>query len=138
MPLIVGMIAALAPFWLTVRSDLNPPGAACWFEHDPGSGRSAVGVERIDWGLAPQRVCTVIGSVNLPTSGPEFDAAVERSLRESSGRVPPQEMRTLPLLGVFWPIAALAVTLVIWAILLLVAWQISADRRTLAAVGQPK
>ena len=138
LPLILGVAVALAPFWIAVRSDLDPPGAACWFEHDPGSGRSGVGVERIEWGLAPHRVCSVVGSVGLPTSGPEFGAAVERSRQDAGEGEPPEEMRTFPVLGVFWPFVALAVTLAIWTVLLLVAWQISADRRTLEAVGRPK
>lgn len=131
-PLVVGAVVVLTPFWLSIRSDPEPLGAACWFEHDPGSGRSAVGVERVDWGPAPQRVCTPIGPANLPTSGPEFDAAVERSALDVDG----EALRTFPLLGAVWPLAIIAVASFIWVLMLLVASQISADRQTMRAVGR--
>jgi len=53
---LVGGLAVLA--WARLPSEIPPEGPGCSFEIDSGSGpSSSFGVERIDWGVIPQRVC---------------------------------------------------------------------------------
>ncbi len=134
--IVLGTALALAPFWWSLRSEWPPAGEACWFEHDPGSGRSAVGIEHIEWGPAPQRVCTAIGPVDLPTAGPAFEQAAARaSDGERAGEIL-EVQRRFPFYGAWWPVAAVAFSVGIWLVMLAVAVVVRADRRTLDGMAR--
>jgi hypothetical protein len=51
----VGVVVAVR--FITLPIGLRPDGAVCEIEEDPGSGPSNSGLEHIDWGLLPERVC---------------------------------------------------------------------------------
>lgn len=73
---VAGVAVVVLPFRSGGSEEMQPPGPACWFEQDPGSGASWLGAERVVGGISPHRVCDPIGPLTTPTSGPDFDAAV--------------------------------------------------------------
>ena len=121
-PVVLAVAIALSPFWLAAHEGMEPAGPACWFEYDPGSGSSGVGVERHHWGVAPYVSCLPVGPVEMATSGPDFDAAVTRMERAGPYVDPmfgaPTEWaldsnRSFAIYGVLWPVAAGALSFVL-------------------------
>jgi hypothetical protein len=123
--IVVGVVVALLPFRVAVAQDLEPAGQACWFELDPGSGPSAMGVEvRVGW-LAQRTACWPIGPMGMATVGPEFGDAVTAPdpLYVVSGSDAERVLRAnsqLPVYASVWPVAAGVVALALWIPLMVV------------------
>lgn len=109
---VCGTALALAPIWLSAGTDLDPAGRTCWIEQDPGSGPSAVGVERRHGGLVPYTECVPVADNPRVPQGDAFDDAARRAL---AGEVMPVSEATrdhaghaerLPFYRSVWPYVA--------------------------------
>ena len=70
---------AVAPSWIALPFGMPPVfDRACLFSYDPMSGKDTVGIESVQWSITPHWQCTPVGPLEIGTSGPAFDAAVER------------------------------------------------------------
>ena len=104
----VGLAVAVAPFWVHAGTDLPPKGPSCAFEDDPGSGTSRVGVERVEWSLTPTVRCVPRGAApSAFARARNVDLARYRDL---------------------WPVAAVALVPVAWAVIFLVGLVLRGDR----------
>ncbi len=74
----VMVVAAVATMFLValvqLRTDLPPKGPACDYELEPMSGGYPGGVERIEWGLTPDRTCEVVAG---PLAGRRFTGTAD-------------------------------------------------------------
>ncbi len=105
---VMGVAIAIAPFWVGLRGGIDPKGRTCSFEDDPGSGRSRMGVERVEWGLTPVVRCIA--------DGPAPDAfAYDANVN-------------LPVYRDLWPFAAIALTPVAWSVIFLMGLVLFGDR----------
>jgi hypothetical protein len=108
----LGVAIAVAPFWVGLGSGIDPKGRTCEFEDDPGSGRSRMGVERVEWSLTPTVRCL------------------------ADGRAPSkwayEENVNLPVYRELWPFAAVALTPVAWAVIFLVGLVLYGERPRVA------
>jgi hypothetical protein len=135
--IVMGVVVALWPFRVAVAQDLEPAGPACWFELDPGSGPSAIGVEvRVGW-LAQRTACWPVGPMGMATADPEFGDAVAASDRRFglSGSDAERVLRAnsqLPVYASVWPVAAGVVAIALWIPLTAMAILVT-RRRDLAA-----
>jgi hypothetical protein len=105
---LLGVAIAVAPFWVTLRSGIDPKGRSCEFEDDPGSGRSRMGVERVEWSLTPTVRCIADGPA-------PSDWAYDQNVN-------------LPIYRELWLFAAIALTPVAWAVIFLVGLVLSGER----------
>jgi hypothetical protein len=110
--IVCGTAVALVPLWVSAGTDLDPAGDLCWIEQDPGSGPSALGIERAHGGLVPYTECVpVTDDVRAPRDE-AFDEAARRAL---AGEAMPVSNATLdhakdaeahPLYRSAWPLFA--------------------------------
>src|SRR4051794_41065530 len=77
---VCGTALALVPLWMSASTDLDPAGETCWIEQDPGSGASAVGVERTHGGLVPYTECVPVADIQNVPEGEAFNEAARRAL----------------------------------------------------------
>lgn len=76
---VLSCVIAVAPAWVVLPFGIPPTfDRACLFSYDPMSGGDTVGIETVHWSVTPYRRCTPVGPLEIGTSGPAFDAAVER------------------------------------------------------------
>ena len=70
--ILTAAVAAVCLTWVVLPFQLSPGGPTCSYQDDPGSGSSGVGIEHIEWGLFPERVCAASGAARKRTySGDE-------------------------------------------------------------------
>lgn len=130
-----GAAGALAPIWLVAGQDLEPPGKACWIEQDPGSGASAVGVERSHGGLVPYTECVPVAEPAIPP-GDAFDEAARHALAgeempvSSATRDAANDAEALPRYQVIWPVFAAVASICFALAFGLTASAVSKKRRT--------
>jgi hypothetical protein len=89
---VCGTALALVPLWLSAGTDLDPAGGTCWIEQDPGSGPSAIGIERAHGGLVPYTACVPVEDNPRAPKDEAFDDAARRAL---AGEAMPVSKATL-------------------------------------------
>ena len=94
--ILCGTAIALVPIWISAGTDLDPSGDTCWIEQDPGSGPSALGIEREHGGLVPYTECVPVTD-NLST--PQDEAFNEAARRALAGEAMPVSKATLDHAG---------------------------------------
>ena len=57
------VVTVVLASWVALPMELPPAGTGCDYAHNPDSGPSGSGIERVDWGLLPERVCVSDGRV---------------------------------------------------------------------------
>jgi hypothetical protein len=90
--ILCGTAVALVPIWISAGTDLDPSGDTCWIEQDPGSGPSALGIEREHGGLVPYTECVPVTD-NLST--PQDEAFNDAARRALAGEAMPVSKATL-------------------------------------------
>jgi hypothetical protein len=69
-----GLAAMAVVALVQLRIDLPPEGPTCDYEIEDASGGSPGGVERIDWGVLPERRCEVVDG---PLAGQRFTGTAD-------------------------------------------------------------
>ena len=71
---VTGLAAMAVVALVQLRIDLPPEGPTCDYEVEDASGGSPGGVERIDWGVMPDRRCEVVDG---PLAGQRFTGTAD-------------------------------------------------------------